>query len=323
MELKNCVFLDLDSIDCSDLDFDSIHRVIRLTSFSSTTNDRVIERLNNADIVIVNKVKLDASHFKVLPRLKLICVIATGVNNIDLSGAEAAGIKVCDVPDYGASAVSQHVMMLILALSTRFLEYQEDVRKGAWQSQDQFCLLSHPILELKDKTLGLIGYGHIAKAVENLATGFGMKVIIGESLKPNGGNNVGRVPLPQLYRESDIISLHCPLTEKTRNLISSEQLQAMKPTALLINAARGGIVNEADLLKALKTGWIAGAALDSIETEPPMPDDPLLNSGLSQLIITPHNAWGTREARQRLVEGVANNITAFLSGSPKNLVNNA
>lgn len=319
-KLVTCVFLDLDSIDCGDLDFTSIRQCTRLSTFPSTANDEVIERLVDAEIAIVNKVKLDASHFCQLPRLKLVCVIATGVNNIDLHGAEVAGIKICNVPDYGASAVSQHVMMLILALSTRFLDYQSDIRKGAWQAQDQFCLLSHPILELKGKTLGIIGYGHIAKALEKLANGFGMKVIIGESLQAEHKNTDGRVPLQQLYRDADVISLHCPLTEKTRNLISSEQLQAMKPSALLINAARGGIVNEADLLRALKEGWIAGAALDSLETEPPATDNPLLNSGLSQLIITPHNAWGTREARQRLVEGVAGNIAAFLSGSPENLV---
>lgn len=319
-EKVNCVFLDLDSIDCEDLDFSSIRHSTRLTNFASTSSDQIVERLKHTDIVIVNKVKLGASHLAQLPQLKLVCVIATGVNNIDLPAAEAAGIKVCNVPNYGASAVSQHVMMLILALSTRFLEYQSDIREGAWQAQDQFCLLSHPILELKGKTLGLIGYGHIAKAVEKLANGFGMKVLLGESLQAERENTDDRVPLQQLYREADIISLHCPLTEQTRNLISREQLQAMKPTALLINAARGGIINETDLLEALTEGWIAGAALDSLETEPPPADHPLLNCGLPQLIITPHNAWGTREARQRLVEGVASNITAFLSRSPENVV---
>jgi glycerate dehydrogenase len=205
--------------------------------------------------------------------------------------------------------------MLILALYTRFLDYQTDIRQGAWQSQDQFCLLSHPIRELKSKTIGLIGYGHIAKAVEKIALAFDMKVIIAESLASPDKHSPGRLPLKEVLTQSDIVSLHCPLTETSKNLISAVQFEWMKNTAILINAARGGIVNEPDLIDALKKGQIAGAAVDSIEQEPPSPTNPIIQAQLPNLIITPHNAWGAVEARQRLVDSTLANILAYLNNT--------
>jgi glycerate dehydrogenase len=243
---------------------------------------------------------------------QLLCVIATGTNNVDIPAASELGIRVCNVQDYAAAAVSQHVFMLILALYTRFLDYQRDMAADAWQAQNQFCLLNHPIRELAGKTLGLIGYGHIARAVESVARAFGLRVIVANSLATADAPQSGRLPLEQLLQQADIVSLHCPLSDLSRNLIAREQFALMKNEALIINTARGGIINEADLLDALKTGQIGGAGIDCLATEPPRHNDPMINARLPNLIITPHNAWGTIEARQRLVDGTCNNIAALI-----------
>ncbi len=308
----NCVFLDRLSIDLDDLDFSAIEDLTLYKAYDQCPRDQIVERTRNAEIVIVNKVRLDEDILSQLSKLKLICVIATGTNNIDIGVANRLGIKVCNVKDYSAAAVSQHVLMLILALYTRFLDYQADIRQGKWQSQDQFCLLNHPIRELKGKTIGLVGYGHIAKAVEKIAMAFDMKVLIAQSLASSQPHPSNRLPLKKLLMQSDIVSLHCPLTELSRNLISAQQLEWMKDSAILINTARGGIVNEIDLIDALKNGQIAGAAMDSIEQEPPSPANPIIQAQLPNLIITPHNAWGAVEARQRLVDGTFANMRAYL-----------
>lgn len=307
-----CILLDRQSIDCDDLDFSAIDSSTNFTAFDHCDADEVLEKARNADVIIVNKVNLNEQHFEQLPKLKLICVIATGMNNIDLEAASKRGIQVKNVKDYAAASVSQHVFMLILSLTTHFLQYQEDIRKGAWQAQDQFCLLSYPMHELQDKTLGLIGYGHIAKAVKKIAQAFGMHVIVAQSQRAGEQSQIDRVPLDQLLRTADIVSIHCPLTERTQNLISRPELESMKSSAILINTARGGIINEADLLLALKSGQIAGAGIDCLEHEPPDESDPMMNANLAQLIITPHNAWGTLQARQRLVDGTARNIQNYL-----------
>ena len=309
-----CVFLDRLSLDLGDLDLSAIENMTHFRSYDSTTPQQVVERTSDAEIIIVNKVVLNEALLRQLPRLKLICVIATGINNIDLAVANELGIKVCNVKDYSAAAVSQHVFMLILALYTNFTSYQNDIQKGEWQAQDQFCLLSHPIFELKGKTLGIIGYGHIARAVHRIALAFEMKVIIAQSLSVNAEPSTDRVSLTELLKQSDIVTIHCPLTELSRNLIAAAQFRQMKNSALLINTARGGIVNEQDLIEALTSGEIAGAGIDSIAEEPPSPSNPIMQQQLPQLIVTPHNAWGAVEARQRLVDGTAANIESFLDG---------
>jgi glycerate dehydrogenase len=305
------VFLDRDSLDKGDLDLSHFTTLTDFTAYPATTRDQILTRLSDAEIVTVNKVVLDAEILRNLPRLKLICVIATGTNNIDIPAASECGILVCNVKDYAAAAVSQHVFMLILALYTQFTNYQEALSQGKWQAQDQFCLLDFPIRELRGKTLGLIGYGHIAQAVERIARAFEMDVLIARSLT-RADQQDGRTELTDLLRRSDIISLHCPLSEASRDLIAAPQLELMKSSAILINTARGGIVNEPDLLQALHAGSIGGAGLDGLCTEPPDDDDPLLNAQLPQLIITPHNAWGAIEARQRLVDGTSANISAYI-----------
>ena len=311
MNKTHCVFLDKNSIDCGDMDFSVIESLTQLEILDTCSSDEVVAKASHAEIIISNKVNLGAKHFEQLPKLKLICVIATGTNNIDLVAAEKHGIMVRNVKDYAAASVSQHVFMLILALSSGFLEYQRDVKQGAWQNQDQFCLLSHPMQELNGKTIGLIGYGHIAQSVERIALAFGMKVLIAQSFNP-ANNYENRTDLNTLLAQSDVISLHCPLSDQTKNLIAKEEFSQMKSNAIIINTARGGIIHESDLLDALKTGEIAAAGIDCLSTEPPTASDPMITANLPQLIITPHNAWGSVQARQRLVDGTAKNIDNFL-----------
>ena len=308
------VFLDWHSIDQDDLNLDAIESIIDLTLHAACPPDRVVETVGDAEIVIVNKVVLDRKTLHSLPATRLVCVIATGINNIDLEAASELGIRVCNVRDYAAASVSQHVFLLILALYTRFLDYQRDIDAGAWQAQSQFCLLHHPMRELAGKTLGLIGYGHIARAVEAIARAFGLEVLVANSLSTPTGAQPGRTPLADLLRQADIVSLHCPLSPLSRNLIADEQLALMKNDAIIINTARGGIINQADLLQALRSGQIGGAGIDCLAQEPPAADDPMVNAGLSNLIVTPHNAWGTVEARQRLVDGTTANIAALVEG---------
>ena len=311
MNKTHCVFLDKNSIDCGDMDFSLIESLTQLEMLDTCSSDEVVAKAGHAEIIISNKVNLGAKHFLQLPKLKLICVIATGTNNIDLVAAEKHGVMVRNVRDYAAASVSQHVFMLILALSSGFLEYQRDVKQGAWQNQDQFCLLSHPMQELNGKTIGLIGYGHIAQSVERIALAFGMKVMIAQSFNP-ANNYENRTDLNTLLAQSDVISLHCPLSDQTKNLIAKEEFSQMKSNAIIINTARGGIIHESDLLNALKTGEIAAAGIDCLSTEPPTAGDPMITANLPQLIITPHNAWGSVQARQRLVDGTAKNIDNFL-----------
>jgi glycerate dehydrogenase len=316
-----CVFLDRDSIDCNDLDFSSLQQATELVTLAQCTSEQIVDKAGAAEIIIVNKVIIGDAQFAALPKLKLVCVIATGTNNVDLESATRHGVVVCNVRDYAAASVSQHVFMLILALTTRFLDYQSDIRSGAWQAQTQFCLLSHPMQELKGKTLGLIGYGHIAQAVERIALAFGMQVLVGQSPRKGAGPVAGRIALDELFERSDVISLHCPLSEDTRNLVARPQFERMKRNAIIINTARGGIINEVDLLKALSEGLIAGAGIDCLVKEPPSDDDPMITSDLKNLIVTPHNAWGTLEARQRLLDGTVANIVEFGNGQTPNRVN--
>lgn len=230
--VPDCVFLDRQSIDCDDLDLSAIETSTQFKSFDRCDSDEVYAKAGTAEIIIVNKVKLTKKHFDKLHQLKLVCVIATGTNNIDHSAASEHGVIVANVKDYAAASVSQHVFMLILSLTTRFLDYQADIKNGEWQTQDQFCLLTHPMQELKNKTLGLIGYGHIAKAVEKIALAFGMKVIVAQSLS-GSQNQSDRVPLNVLLSSADVISIHCPLTEQTQDLISQNEFEIMKSQAIV------------------------------------------------------------------------------------------
>lgn len=308
------VFLDRESH--ADLDMTPVEQVLdELICHDVTEDDQVVDRLAGFDVVLVNKVKLDARVLARADGLKLICVLATGVNNVDLAAASAQGIRVCNAQGYGVESVAQHVLTLILALHTRVLDYDRAVRAGRWQQSRQFCLLDYPILELSGRTLGIIGHGALGSAVAQRAEALGMRVLIGA--RP-GSTAVepGRVPFEALIEQVDVLSLHCPLTEQTRDLIDAEVLARMKPGAFVVNAARGGIVNEQALADALRSGHLGGAATDVLSVEPPRDGNPLLDPTLPNLIVTPHCAWGSAEARERILQQTAESIQAFTAGDP-------
>ena len=314
------VFLDRDSLDCGDLDFSGIDRILPdLRYYPATAPDQVATRIAGAGVVISNKVMLDAAALRLAPRLRLICIAATGLNNVDLAATEARGITVCNCRGYGTAAVVQHVFALLLALVTRLPDYRRAVREGRWQRASQFCLLDFPIRELAGKTLGIVGHGELGRGVARVAEAFGMRVLIAQ--RPGAvEEEEGRVPLPLLLPQVDVLSLHCPLTPETRGLIGAWELALMRRDAILINTARGGLVDEALLADALRQGALGGAGVDVLSLEPPATDNPLLAPDIPNLIVTPHCAWGSRESRQRLVGQLAENIAGFLSGAPVRVV---
>ena len=289
-----------------------------------STPTEVLKRLQGFNVVIVNKVALDRSvlNFFTAKNLKLIAVAATGTDNIDLDAARKRGIRVCNVPQYATRAVAQFTMALILELMTHAGEYVELVRNGAWQKSRMFTLLDFPSSELSGKKLGIVGYGAIGRAVAGIARGFGMEVLISARPASSGSIPEGRLALEDLLTHADIVTLHCPLTPETQNLIDSQTLALMKPTAFLINTARGGLVDEGALIKALKEKRLAGAALDVLSQEPPPPRHPIIlaTQKLDNLLVTPHCAWTALEARQRLLDEVAENILAFTEGRERNCV---
>ncbi len=282
-----------------------------------------MERLRHADIALANKVILDRHSLMQLPRLKLIVVLATGVNNVDLKAARELGITVCNNVGYATESLVEHTLALILALARQLTFYHQAVRKGAWAKSRQFCLLQQPLISLKGKQLGIIGAGNSGRTVAAIARGLGMQTAAMQSERntSTATQELPRLPLPQLLRSSDVISIHCPLTDKTRDLICAQELAQMKPGALLVNTARGGIVNEAALANALKEGHLGGAAVDVLTEEPPVSGNPLLEVEHPNLIITPHNAWGSREARQALINQSAGIIEGFRQGKLINCVN--
>lgn len=285
--------------------------------YDSTAPDEVEGRIQDALVVVSNKVVVSGEALRSAPGLRLVCVAATGTNNIDLSTAAQLGVTVCNVRGYATASVTQHVFALMLALVTRLLDYHASVRAGRWQQSAQFCLLDYPIAELAGKTLGIVGYGELGRSVARVAESFGMDVRLASR---RGAIAAGRLSLDELLAVADIVSLHCPLTRETRNLIGARELRLMKPHALLINTARGGIVNEQALAEALRRGDIGGAGIDVLGLEPPVEGNPLLAADIPNLIVTPHVAWSSREARQRLIDGVSENIRCFLAGAPRNLV---
>ncbi len=289
-----------------------------------STPAEVPERLQGYHAVIINKVVLDKPvlNSPTAKDLKLIAVAATGTDNVDLEAARHHGIRVCNVPGYATQSVAQFTMALILEVATSAGRYGELVRKGAWQKSPMFTLLDFPSVELGGKTLGIVGYGSIGQAVARMARGFGMEVWIADRPGSSASIPEGRLPLDDLLARADIITLHCPLTPQTKNLIDSRALNLMKPTAFLVNTARGGLVDEKALIKALTEKRLAGAALDVLSKEPPSADHPIIKAAqeLDNLLVTPHCAWTARETRQRLLDEVAENILAFTKGQKRNCV---
>jgi len=317
--LNRGVFLDRDSVDRGDLDLSGLQASLpEWRLHGASTHDQVAARIATAAVVVSNKVLLDQAALRHAPGLKLICIAATGTNNVDLDAARALGMTVCNVRAYATPSVVQHVFGLLLALSMRLLDYRRLVRQGGWQTSSQFCRMDFPIRELAGKTLGIVGLGELGRAVAQAATAFGMEVLVAQ--RPGGPPQPGRVALDDLLGRVDVLSLHCPLTPETHGLIGARELALMKPDAVLINAARGGIVDERALAEALRAGRLGGAGVDVLSEEPPVHGNPLLADDIPNLIVTPHVAWASRESRQRLVDQLAANVRAFLDGTPRNVV---
>jgi len=289
------------------------------TDYQFTPAHQIIERLRDATIAICNKLPLRAEVLAHLPSLRLIAVAATGVDNIDLEFCRSHNIAVCNGRNYATTSLPEHVLTLIFALRRNLIAYREDVIRGAWQHAKQFCLLDHAINDVRGSTIGIVGYGALGKATENLARAVGMGVLVAER---KGATVIrgGRTSFADVLRHSDVLSLHCPLTDATRNLISAAELKLMKPTAILINTARGALVDDAALVDALKDGTIGGAGIDVLRVEPPENSNVLLEEKLPNLVVTPHVAWASREATQALADQVIDNLEAFVRGEPRNLV---
>jgi glycerate dehydrogenase len=279
---------------------------------STQRPEELVERLKDATVVIVNKTPLRADVLGRLPKLKLVAVVATGTDNIDLDFCRAHNIEVRNVRGYARHTLPEHVFMMALALSRNLLGYREDVRAGAWHRSDQFCLNSRWIFDLHGSTLGLVGYGTLGRGVEGLARAFGMEVLISER-KGASGLREGRTPFAEVLRRSDVLTLHVPLTEETRYLIGRAELLLMKRTAFLINCARGGVVDEWALAGALRQGVIGGAGVDVLSTEPPGLGNPLLDPDLPNIIVTPHVAWAGHRAQQELADRLMDNIEDFIN----------
>ena len=308
------------------LDRSTLQARVRRPAFEHTWQEyavtgagELVERLQEATVAITNKVPLRAEALRRLPKLKLIAVAATGYDVIDIAYCQAHGIAVANIRNYAVHTVPEHAFALITALRRSLIAYREDVEKGRWQQIDQFCFFDHPIRDLYGATLGIIGEGVLGQGTANIARGFGMRVLFADHAPPKAPGVVF-TPFDQVLAESDVISLHVPLTADTRNVIGIEQFRRMKRTAILINTARGGLVDERALVQALKEGLIAGAGFDVLTREPPREGNPLLELRLPNFILTPHVAWASDGAMQFLADQLVDNIEAFVKGSPQNLV---
>ncbi|MBT8084998.1 MAG: D-2-hydroxyacid dehydrogenase [Woeseia sp.] len=312
------VFLDFATVGADELDLAPLYAALpTLELFESTAADQVVERIAASEVVLLNKVRLDRRTLQAAPELGFIGLTATGVDNVDLECARERGIAVCNVRGYCTQSVVEHVFGVLLNLTHNLARFQELVRAGAWSRSDEFCLLNYPIRELSAMTLGIVGHGELGSAVAQCAKYFGMRVLIAE--RPGATQQeTGRVPLGELLSRVDVLSLHCPLTPATRNLIGQQELKRMKDSALLINTARGGLVDSTALVAALNEGKLAGAAIDVLPEEPPVQGDPLLECDHPNLIVTPHIAWGTVEARQAALSQLAEAVTAFQQGERMN-----
>ncbi len=314
------VFLDLGSVDRGDLDLSALqaslpewhlHRRVLPVDLA--------EFIADAQVVVTNKVLLDRRVLTAARQVKLICIAATGTDNVDLETATGCNITVCNARAYTTASVVEHVFALILALTRQLPQYQRMISTGAWQDSTEFSLLDYSIRELSGLTIGIIGAGELGRSVAKVAQAFGMNALFAE--RRGAEPRAGRTAFKEVLQKSDVISIHCPLTPDTLGLVGDSELAQMKPDALLIHTARGGIVDESALAKALRTGHLGGAAVDVLSEEPPKNGNPLLDIPLPNLIVTPHIAWASRQARQRLIHEITENIRSFCSGRPRNVVN--
>ena len=303
------VILDMASLKPDDLDLASLEALpVSWTYYDNTAAAEVNARIKDAQIILTNKVVLSEQNLSD-SQCRYIGVLATGMNNVDTEYCQAHDIRVANVEGYGTGSVVQHALMLLLNLTTSFVKYNQSVNASRWQQSEHFCLLDFPITELRDKHLVIVGSGQLGSGFARVCQALGMRVSF--SARP-GSSDDPRPPLDDLLSQADVVSLHCPATRDTKNLINRAALEKMKPSAFLINTARGTLVDEHALAEALRSGSIAGAGLDVLSTEPPSPDNPLLTESLDNLIITPHSAWGATESRQRLLDKAVSNIEQFL-----------
>jgi len=319
MSLPTVVFLDRATIPAY-IRLPSLPFAHHWLEFDFTSAEQALDRLSQADIVITNKVVLDRALLSQCPKLRLIAVSATGVNNVDVDYCREAGIALVNVQGYATRSVPEHVVGMIYALRRHLFAYHQDIANGEWQRNQQFCFFTHPIGDVAGSTLGIVGSGALGQATATLARAIGMQVIFSER-KGAKLCRQGFMPFEQMLAEVDVVSLHCPLSEQTRNLMGENELKMMKPNALLINAGRGGLVDEQALVTALKSGQIAGAGVDVFSREPADKTNPLLaNMDLPNLLLTPHVAWGSDSAISQLTTILMDNIAAFERGEHKNRV---
>jgi glycerate dehydrogenase len=312
------VVLDGYAANPGDLSWGPFHVLAKCKIHPRTSPEEVVDRAHDADLILTNKTQLPHKALIKLPNARYIGVLATGTNVVDVAAARSLGICVTNVPGYGTNSVAQHTMALILECTNNVGAHASGTRSGAWSRAADWCYWNRPLLELAGLTLGIVGYGNIGRQVAALARAFGMTVLASSRRDRPDEDGVSFVPLNQLLASSDLVSLHCPLTEQTSGMINRQTLALMKPSAFLINTSRGPLIVESDLTDALKEGKIAGAALDVLSTEPPPADHPLLSA--PHCLITPHQAWATGAARQRLLNVAAANVAAFLKGQPQNIV---
>ena len=316
MNPLHIVVLDRDTLVNRPFDFDFPHT---LSSYDTTEAHETLERIHGADIVITNKVVISAQAFTENPQLKLVAVTATGVNNVDVEAAKQNGTAVCNIRAYGNESVAEHAFMMMITLMRNLPAYQRDVAAGLWENSPFFCHLGAPMRDLNGKTLAIFGRGNIGQTLATYAQAFKMKVVFVEHKHAETVRD-GYVSFDEAVRTADALSLHCPLTPETANMIGEAELQQMKPGAILINCGRGGLVDEAALVAALKYGQIGGAGFDVLTQEPPRDGNPLLKARLPNLIVTPHIAWASQEAANRLFDILLDNINRFVAGNPQNLV---
>jgi glycerate dehydrogenase len=320
----NSVFLDFETLGPNDINIEGLKTELPdIKLYSHTQKEQVFERIKDSEVVIVNKVALNADLLLRADNIKLICIAATGSDNIDLSAAKMRGITVCNIRNYCTPSVVQQVFSFILEFVQRTNAWQSIINKGAWQKSQQFCMLDYKSSELQGKTLGIVGLGTLGHAVARVANAFGMRVIAAklpgrEYLQGEEDNSIQRVEWEIFLQESDFISLHCPLNEMTEKLINANALAKMSKNMILINTARGGLIDEEALAKSLRKSEIAGAGIDVLPIEPPIAGNPLLTPGIPNLLITPHIAWAAIESRQRALDSIIKNIQSFKNGTPEN-----
>jgi glycerate dehydrogenase len=313
------VVLDAYALNPGDNPWTPVAAQGELIAYERTAAEDVVSRARDADVVLTNKTPLGAAALAQLPKLRGICVLATGVNVVDVAAASARGVPVCNVPAYSTASTAQHTIALLLELSSQVGRHDRAVHDGAWVASPDFSFTLAPLTELDGLTLGVVGFGAIGRRVAEIARALGMRILAaGDTRRSSDPDWVERVPLDELFRRADVVTLHCPLTDATRELVNAERLASMRPSAWLINAGRGPLVSEHDLASALERQVIAGAALDVLSREPPLAENPLLHA--KNCIITPHNAWATLAARRRAMQITADNVRGILDGTPQNAV---